>query len=182
MQTLIVLLRGVNVGSAGTGLPMDRFRAVLSDLGCRDVRTYIQSGNAVLRSDRDPAALADAISGAIRLPNGTQPMTIVLTLAEIEHSLAANPYPSASAHPRTLHLLFLSPDALPDLAALAALTAPHERVALGGRVLYLLTPDGAGASTLANRAPRHLGGGTGTARNLSTVTALAAMARAAAGD
>jgi uncharacterized protein (DUF1697 family) len=182
MQTLIVLLRGVNVGGAGTGLPMDRFRAVLSDLGCTDVRTYIQSGNAVARSDRDPAALAEDIRSAIRLPNGTQPMTVVLTLAEIEQSLAANPYPAVSEHPKTLHVMFLSHDAVPDLAALASLATPGEGVALRGRCLYLLTPDGAGRSRLANGAPRHLGGGTGTARNLSTVLALAAMARATAGD
>lgn len=182
MQSLIVLLRGVNVGGAGTGLPMQRFRAVLSDLGCTDVRTYIQSGNAVVRSDREPAALAEDIRNAIRLPNGTQPMTIVLTLAEIEQALVGNPYPAASEQPKSLHLMFLSPDADPDLAALAALTTPREGVALLGRCLYLLTPDGAGTSRLANGAPRHLGGGSGTARNLSTVTALAAMARATAGD
>ena len=182
MQTLIVLLRGVNVGGAGTGLPMERFRAVLSDLGCTDVRTYIQSGNAVVRSDSDPAALVDAIRSAIRLPNGTQPMTLVLTLAEIEQALAENPYPTASHHPKTLHLMFLTQDAAPDLAALAELATPREAAAVCGRCLYLLTPDGAGTSRLANRAPQHLGGGTGTARNLSTVVALAAMARATAGD
>jgi uncharacterized protein (DUF1697 family) len=182
MQSLIVLLRGVNVGGAGTGLPMERFRMVLSELGCTNVRTYIQSGNAVLRSGRDPTALADAIRSAIRLPNGTQPMTIVLTLAEIEQSLAENPYPAASEHPKTLHLMFLSRGAVPDLAALAALARPREGVALRDRCLYLLTPDGVGTSRLANRVPQHLGGGTGTARNLSTVMALAAMARAAAGD
>ncbi len=182
MQSLIVLLRGVNVGGAGTGLPMEGFRAALSDLGCAEVRTYIQSGNAVVRSGRDPAALADRVRSAIRLPNGTQPMTLVLTLSEIELALAENPFPLASGHPKTLHLMFLSPGAVPDLAALTALATPREGVALRGRCLYLLTPDGAGTSRLANRAPQHLGGGTGTARNLSTVAALAAMARATAGD
>jgi uncharacterized protein (DUF1697 family) len=182
MQTLIVLLRGVNVGGSGTRLPMERFRAVLSDLGCTDVRTYIQSGNAVVRSNRDPAALADAIRSAILLPNGTQPMTLVLTPREIEQGLAGNPFPSAAKHHKTLHVMFLSHDAVPDLAALAALAAPGEGVAVRGHCLYLLTPDGAGRSLLANRAPHNLGGGTGTARNLSTVLALAAMARATAGD
>ncbi|MBE0554510.1 MAG: DUF1697 domain-containing protein, partial [Rhodobacteraceae bacterium] len=41
----ILLLRGVNVG--GVTLPMASFRAMLADLGMKNVRTHIQSGNAV---------------------------------------------------------------------------------------------------------------------------------------
>ncbi|MFM2356556.1 MAG: hypothetical protein RLZZ528_2292, partial [Pseudomonadota bacterium] len=54
MGTCVLLLRGVNVGGAGTRLAMADLRGVLGGLGCRDVATYIQSGNAVLRSDVAP--------------------------------------------------------------------------------------------------------------------------------
>ena len=47
MATYALLLRGVNVGGRGL-LPMATLRAVLTDVGYDDVRTYLQSGNAVV--------------------------------------------------------------------------------------------------------------------------------------
>jgi uncharacterized protein (DUF1697 family) len=46
MKTLVALMRGINVGGKHI-LPMQEFRNLLSELGCEDVATYIQSGNAV---------------------------------------------------------------------------------------------------------------------------------------
>ena len=48
----VLLLRAVNVG--GTKVPMADLRSLLEGLGLRDVRTYLQSGNAVF--DVDEAA------------------------------------------------------------------------------------------------------------------------------
>ena len=56
MTPHIALLRGVNVG--GNALKMERLRALLADLGFGDVRTYLQSGNAVFRAKGTPARLA----------------------------------------------------------------------------------------------------------------------------
>ena len=44
-----LLLRGVNVAGANR-LPMPEFRQMLTDLGLGEVRTHIQSGNAVFSS------------------------------------------------------------------------------------------------------------------------------------
>ncbi len=52
MKTCIALFRGINVGGNNL-LPMKELRAVLEDLGMEDVRTYIQSGNAVFRTTED---------------------------------------------------------------------------------------------------------------------------------
>ncbi len=49
MKTYIALFRGINVGGKNT-LPMRELVAVLEDLGARNVKTYIQSGNAVFVS------------------------------------------------------------------------------------------------------------------------------------
>lgn len=49
MKVWIALLRGVNVGGNNI-LPMQELRELLEDLGCRNVRTYIQSGNCVFQS------------------------------------------------------------------------------------------------------------------------------------
>lgn len=50
MYTIIVLLRGINVGGHKK-VPMAELRELLSNSGFKQVRTYIQSGNIVLDSD-----------------------------------------------------------------------------------------------------------------------------------
>jgi uncharacterized protein (DUF1697 family) len=49
MQTHVALLRAVNVGGTGK-LPMAELRALCEAAGFAGVRTYIASGNVVLRS------------------------------------------------------------------------------------------------------------------------------------
>ena len=46
MTRYVALLRGINVGGKHI-LPMQKLRDILASLGCEDVATYIQSGNAV---------------------------------------------------------------------------------------------------------------------------------------
>ena len=49
MNTHVVLLRGVNVGGHNK-VPMADLRKLLSERGHQEVRSYVQSGNVVLRS------------------------------------------------------------------------------------------------------------------------------------
>ena len=70
-DTAIALLRGVNVGGRGI-LPMHALAALLEALGARQVRTYIQSGNAVFEPPTNAlaplawlAAMALASWGAV---------------------------------------------------------------------------------------------------------------------
>ena len=88
MHTYIALLRGINVSGAGA-LPMKELAALLQDLGCRNVRTYIQSGNAVFASpEPDSATLAAAIGAEIRARRGFEPKVLLLTRAEFEQAMA----------------------------------------------------------------------------------------------
>jgi uncharacterized protein (DUF1697 family) len=176
--TYIALLRGINVGGKHK-LPMSDLKALLEECGCVDVRTYIQSGNAILTSaNKDPAALGSQITAAISKRHGFAPRVHLLTRAELEKAAAANPFPQAAEAPTSLHLVFL--DGLPknpDIKSLEALRAGNEAFALKGKVFYLYTPDGLGRSKLAERAGRFLGVESGTARNWRTVTTLLAMSK-----
>ena len=178
MDTCIALFRGINVGG-NRQLPMAELRTMLEKHGCAEVRTYIQSGNAIFcRKAADHAELAKRIGAAIAKSRGFEPKVLVLTRSELEKAAAANPFPQASAKPKDLHLFFLA-DAptKPDLKALAALKAPTEQFVLKGKVFYLYTPDGLGKSKLAEKAERLLGVDA-TARNWRTVTTLVEMAQA----
>lgn len=177
----VCLLRGVNVAGPGTRLPMARFRQVLESLGCRDVVTHIQSGNAVFRAAGADAGLAGRISAALSLPNGTKPAAIVLPIAALRAALTGNPFPQALARPQSLHIMFLDREIVADAARLAALQAPDEAWSLEGRVFYLHAPSGVGKSRLAGALGRLFRPAVHTARNLATVTALAALGERAGG-
>jgi len=56
----VALLRGVNVGGKNK-LPMAALRTCLEELGCRDVQTYIASGNVIFRSDKNASEIAKEI-------------------------------------------------------------------------------------------------------------------------
>ena len=179
MAAWIAFLRGINVGGNGS-LPMKELVSLLEDHGCRNVRTYIQSGNAVFEATKAQATrLPKNIGAAVLKKRGFEPRILVLSLAELEAAASANPYWKAAAEPRSLHVFFLAekPGA-PDIEAMNRVKATHEHFTLSGKHLYLHTPKGFGTSKLAARAER-LVGVDATARNWRTVTTLLDMARPA---
>jgi len=174
----LALFRGINVGGNNL-LPMRELAALLDELGAGDVKTYIQSGNAVFRhASDDAAALAARIARAVEQAHGFVPRVLLVTRAELERAVAANPFTSQAAEPATVHLLFLAEaPAQPDLSALQAVKAPTESYVLSGRCFYMHTPQGLANSKLAARAERLLGV-AGTTRNWRTVGKLLEMVQA----
>jgi uncharacterized protein (DUF1697 family) len=169
MRTYIALFRGINVGGKNK-LPMKDLAATLENVGCQDVATYIQSGNAVFRSEeQDAALLSDGIMATIGERHGFEPLVLVLGSEEMEKVVRSNPFPEAESEPRTLHAYFLaSPPERPDLDALDGMKGDRERYVFGDGVFYLHAPDGIGRSRLAANAEKLLGVPT-TARNWRTV-------------
>jgi uncharacterized protein (DUF1697 family) len=165
------LLRGVNVGGAGK-LPMTQFREMLAGLGLTQVRTYIQSGNAVFTSDLTSADLEPLIRDTIAHRFGFASETFVLTASELAAALTDHPF--GDADPARVHVFFLRETPRPDEAALQALALPGDGWHIGPRRFILHTPDGIGRSKLAEKLPKHLPTPM-TARNLRTIAALNAM-------
>jgi len=96
----------------------------------------------------------------------------VLTAEELRNAAAANPFPSATNEPKSLHLYFLAETPQnPDVQALNQLKSDNESFKLIGKVFYLHAPDGIGRSKLAARAEKLLGV-QATARNWNTVAKL----------
>jgi uncharacterized protein (DUF1697 family) len=89
----VVLFRAVNVG--GVKLPMGELRALLEGLGLTGVRTYLQSGNAVVDATggaASPQALATAIEVRIQRDVGPRVGVLVLPGESLAHVVAANPF------------------------------------------------------------------------------------------
>ena len=173
MPVYIAFFRAINVGGKNP-LPMKSLVSLLEGLGARTVKTYIQSGNAVFRSDLGGAALGALIADAVLAAFGFRPPVLMLTLAEIEAALAANPF--AGQAPDKVHFFFMErelPRATGDF--LKSVAVSGEDHAYRGRVLWLHLPEGIGRSKLARRVmdlPLDV-----TTRNMKTVTALATLAR-----
>lgn len=176
MARVVALLRGVNVG--GRQVSMARLRKHLEELGCTDVRTYIQSGNVVLTPPKQRGSLDGWLSDRIGELAGFEVPTVTRTVAEFDAVVAGNPYPSASG--TQLHVVFFGDAPARDVldAVDLAAVAPEE-CALVGRELYLHLPNGMGRALLPvalEKAGRRLKTpSSGTSRNWNTVLKLQAM-------
>lgn len=60
MKEYVVLLRGINVGGKNK-ISMSELKGRLEELGCRNVATYINSGNVLLQSDLSAETLGAKI-------------------------------------------------------------------------------------------------------------------------
>jgi len=168
MEQWVVLLRGINVGGHGK-LPMADLQALLAAQGAQDVRTYIQSGNAVLRGVKpDISALMDAVAAQF----GFRRDAMVLSTARFEAVFAECPFvPLEGKH---LHVWFTGPINTPDLSAPLAYAAADEALHIGTEAVYLHAPSGIGRSKLAESLGRYLPPAA-TARNWNTVLKIRAM-------
>ncbi len=177
MNTYIALFRGINVGGKNI-LPMKQLIAILESLGCLDVTTYIQSGNAVFRhEENDVSLLTRKIAAVVHESHGFEPHVILLTADKLKRAMASNPYPDAESDPSKLHLFFLASEpGNPDLEVLESIRAKNERFAVKRDVAYLHAPDGIGRSKLAARIERALGV-AGTGRNWRSVCKILEMAK-----
>ncbi len=175
MNNWIALLRGINVGGHNI-LPMKELKVLLEALGCRDIATYIQSGNVVFRhTESDAASLEATISGAIGESFGFEPRVMLLSVDEFTRCVRDNPFSQALQAPKTLHMWFLAaPAEDPDIEKMESLKAATEEFILTAKAFYLSAPDGIGRSKLAASVEKLLGV-PATARNLRTASKLCEM-------
>jgi uncharacterized protein (DUF1697 family) len=82
MTTYVAMLRGINV-SGRNKLSMEDLRAIVAAAGAKDVRTYIQSGNAVFTSRRSPATLVEAVENDLEIALGSKVAVLVRTKEEL---------------------------------------------------------------------------------------------------
>jgi uncharacterized protein (DUF1697 family) len=163
MTAYIALLRAVNVGGTGK-LPMSDLKAMCEKAGFGIVRTYIASGNFVFDFQETEARVKTTLEAYAGKPVGV----LVRTASEMAEVLANNPFPDAL--PNRTVVIFL--DEPPRSDSLERITGKNgEEVRLGKREFYVHYGDGMADSKLRIPAAKD-----GTARNINTISKLAAMA------
>jgi uncharacterized protein (DUF1697 family) len=144
---------------------MKKLVGVLEEAGYEDVRTYIQSGNVVLRSRRKPAGIGSLVERSF----GFDPFVLVVSAETFARAADRNPF--ARAEGKAAHLYFCAAAPRLDAALVEQLRKPSEEYELSGRVFYLHAPEGIAGSRLAAQVERCLGVAA-TGRNLNTVRKL----------
>lgn len=178
MTTYIGLLRAVNLGGYNR-IGMADLREFLTRLGLQDVKTLLQSGNFVGRSDvRSSSELERLVEGAAAKQLGLTTDVLVRSDTEWKTLIAKNPFPKeAKLDPS--HLLAVVLKATPDRASVKTLEQAitgREIVHVQGRCAYIVYPDGIGRSRLTSAVIDNKLRTRGTARNWNTVLKLAALA------
>ncbi len=175
MATHVVRLRGVNVGGHNR-LPMADLRAVLVGLGCSDVATYLQSGNAVCTTTGSPDDVASTVAASLASERGLSVPVMARSADQWTTLVAVNPLAGLDDDPKRLHVTFLegapAPDRLAALAAEADDLAP-ERIEVVGADAFLHTPHGFADTRFTPAFLERRLGRTATTRNWRTGLVLA---------
>ena len=176
MPTFVALLRGINVGKAKR-LPMADLRTLLTGLGYEDVKTLLNSGNAVFTARSGSESFhAKAIAAGILVRFAFEAPVIVKSAKSLAGVVAENPF-AADATDHSRLMVAFAPDTatLSGLIAIQAVVVPPEDFAVGVHAAYLHC---AGGILESKAATALLGtvGKTVTTRNWATTLKLHALA------
>jgi uncharacterized protein (DUF1697 family) len=170
-----VLLRGINLGSRNR-ISMPELRETLGDAGFDQVRTYLQSGNAVVASTAKPDTVARTCEKLIAKHFGLEVAVLVRSRAELARIVKLNPLGKVATNPKRYQVTFLSAKLDPKVVrALKETAVEPEQVVVRGREVYAWHPDTIARSRLWSQLAGKGLGVTATSRNWATVEALLAL-------
>jgi uncharacterized protein (DUF1697 family) len=178
MSAQIALLRAVNVG--GIKVSMADLRALIMDLGFDDVRTLLNSGNAVFRSKCDTGTNLENLLETEFAKRAGRPTEFFVRTAEDWKSIIARNPMTDEARRDPGHLLVVVLKRAPsneEVNALKDAIVGPEVVEADGKQAYIYYPAGVGQSKLTAKLIEKQLGSPGTGRNWNTVLKLAAMVR-----
>jgi uncharacterized protein (DUF1697 family) len=171
--THLALLRGINVGGKNK-LPMNALSEMFVSAGCKDVQTYIQSGNVVFSAPPGVSArVADRVTTLIDQQFGFQTPVILRTTQQLRAVILHNPFLHAGGGLKALHVMFLaSTPSPPNIEKLDPDRSPPDAFRVLGQEVYLHLPHGVANSKLTNAYFDSKLATTSTSRNWRTVTKL----------
>lgn len=174
MSVFLILLRGVMpVGK--NKVPMAQLRVVLTEAGFASVRTYIASGNVILRSELGRDEVEERVHALIKRHIGPDLVVIARTADELRHILTSNPFDDYD----TTHMYYtvLSEPADPELISqLLPETYAPERFVVTDEALYLLVAERYSLTKLHNNFVEKKLRISATTRNYNTMTKLLTLA------
>lgn len=175
MSKHVALLRAINVGGKRS-VPMKALAALFTELGARDVVTYIQSGNVVYLPPAKKALSPAQLASAIEARFGFAVPVVLRSADALARIHGNNPFLLRGEDRKHAHVAFSS--ATPKLAVIdAGARSPGDEAAIVGDDLYLHLPNGVGKSKITTEWLDRTLGVTSTVRNWNTVEKLVELSR-----
>lgn len=134
MKTFVILLRGV-MPTGKNKVPMAPLRAALTAAGLGDVRTYIQSGNVIARSNLGQARLEALVHDVIADSFGADIAVVARTADQFENVMRKNPLAGADRSRLYFSLLAAMP-AKDSIAELLSVDFSPDRVRIVDDAIY----------------------------------------------
>jgi len=175
MARYVALFRGINVGKAKR-IAMADLRTLLGKLGYTEVKTLLNSGNAVFTAGEAGAAKhAQRIRAAVHGKLGVDALVIVKSDKEVAAIVAGNELEKFATDPARL-LVAMTNDAkaLAGTGKLADAQWGDERIHVGKYAAYLWCANGILESKVAAALLKKLDN-MGTTRNWSTLNKILAL-------
>ena len=174
MPIVSALIRGINVGGHKK-IKMADLRQLFTSLGLRQVRTVLQSGNAVFATDEaDLPRLQKRLEAAIHERFGFEAGVLLRAAEDFKAALARHPFTAAQLE-RGNHAMIAFLSAPPDPVAVEALRENNpgrEAIHAAEDALYIFYTDGAARSKLDNKRIERALNVVSTARNWNTCNRL----------
>ena len=177
----VAFFRGINVGGRNT-VKMSELSRLLVGLGFQNVKTYIQSGNAIFSSDMEQHLLTPKIEHAFEEQFGFQSVVVIRSDTEITNIVDSLPFGAEEIEqaqnetPDVEHIYIYLSDSSLDFEKIIELCASYDgkdRLHFEDREVYLLCFQSIRDSKLASlltKLPQQL-----TARNHKTMKKISLM-------
>ena len=176
MTTYILLVRGVTP-SGRNKIPMARFRDMLEKAGFAHVRTYIQSGNALVESELPAHTVEKSVRDLIRTEIGPDLVVLARTGSQLEEAIEANPFTRGYDISRVFFVSFAEKPPAEKVRELLSLDLSPEKLAFGENTAYMYIPGPYGRGRLSGNFLEKKLGVSATMRNFNTMNGLVTMSR-----
>jgi len=140
MGSYAVFLRGINVG--GINIRMADLRDALKNSGFPDAKTLLASGNVVLSSTLDAAAVKQECEQCLRAAFGYEAWVVVLDAGRVGQLVEACPYPEDDESMHTYITISSDTAVLDELEAAGSALEKHDQQRLAPQALAWLAPVG----------------------------------------
>lgn len=183
MTIYIALLRGINVGGKNI-IKMDELKRVFESIGLCEVKTYIQSGNVLFKSNKKEELVCIEIEQEIEKVFGFAVKVVLRTASELQWIVQNCPFSEEEvlqaesfSDTESLYVAFLPHVPYKDkIECLNAYKNEKDEFRIEGREIFLLSYDSIRNSKVAGNLQKL--DVPVTVRNWKTINKLAELAKA----
>lgn len=152
MSNYIAIFRGINVGGHRK-IPMESLCKEVENLGYKNIKTYIQSGNIIFTAADHCSDLeiAERIENTILTTFGFEVPVIVRSSDELQQAATENPFSTENKPIESLHLTFLKETpAAEALRTIKTYSYPPDQFEIRQKNVFLHIPEPYHKTKLSN--------------------------------